>query len=294
MIQYGNLHVDEKYKSSILPNLFYKTWMIPGVTFQDVMSDNNGGWFWHLLTSSGAAVPGTPGRDFTDEAAGDSLVSAVYNNNYQKSKKIYGVQAAAVDFAVAEEHLALATNEVGEGKNLSGLGALITEGTAAASTEAITEDNFMTEVLAVRGEVVKAKATADVVLCSPDFFATMLAAAGNKYLPTTNELVIAAAGGGQVGEYLGMLWIECNGLASTADVKYYDYSGTLKTVTAATLANVDFIMYDHNAFGSGDNFTMARIVDSENFAGSKAQVEDNVAFRVLESAAVRVRSHSAA
>ena len=68
-IKYGDLHVDEKYKSTILPNLFYKTWMIPGVTFQDVTSDNNGGWFWHKLTSTGAAAPGTPGRDFNDEAA---------------------------------------------------------------------------------------------------------------------------------------------------------------------------------------------------------------------------------
>lgn len=291
-IKYGNLHVDEKYKSTILPNLFYKTWLIPGVTFQDVTSDNNGGWFWHKLTSTGAAAPGTPGRDFNDEAAADTLVSAVYNNNYQKSKKIYGVQAAAVEFAVAEEHLALATNEVAEGKNLSGLGALITEGTAAASNEEITAENFTAEVVAVRSEVVKAKGTADVMLCSPDFFATMLTAAGSKFLPVTNEKVIAAAGGGQVGSYLGMLWIECNGLASTEDVKYYDHTGALKTVTAANLAKVDFIMYDHNAFGAGDNFTMARIVDSENFAGSKAQVEDNVAFRVLESAAVRVRSHA--
>ena len=51
-------------------------------------------------------------------------------------------------------------------------------------------------------------------------------------------------------------------------------------------------MYDHNAFGVGDNFTMARLKDSENFAGVKAQAEDNTAFRVLESGAVRVRKHA--
>lgn len=291
-IKYGNLHVDEKYKSAILPNLFYRTWLVPGVTFQDVSTDSAGAWFWHKLTSTGPAAPGIPGRDFNDEAAADTLVQATFNNNFQKSKKIYGVQAAAVAIPVANEHLALAINEVAEGKNLSGLACLITEGTASATTTAITKSNFEDMVLAERQKVVEAKGTADTVLCSPAFFAAMLGWAGTKYVPSTNEKLIAAAAGGQVGSYLGMNWIECNGFANNADIKYYDFSGTLKTVAAADLAEVDFVMYDHNALGCGDNFTMARLRDSERFAGTLAQTEDNVAFKVLESAVVRVRKHA--
>lgn len=30
-IQYGSLYVDEQYKATVLPNLFYKTWLVPGV-----------------------------------------------------------------------------------------------------------------------------------------------------------------------------------------------------------------------------------------------------------------------
>ena len=52
-------------------------------------------------------------------------------------------------------------------------------------------------------------------------------------------------------------------------------------------------MYDHNAFAAGDNFTMARLKDSELFSGVKAQGEDNAAFRVLEPGAVRIRKHVA-
>ena len=33
-IQYGSLYVDEQYKATVLPNLFYKTWLVPGVTYQ--------------------------------------------------------------------------------------------------------------------------------------------------------------------------------------------------------------------------------------------------------------------
>ena len=293
-IKYGNLHVDEKYKPVVLPNLFYRTWMVPGVTFQDVSSDTNGAWFWNKLNSSGAAEPGTPGRDFNDEAAADTLVQATFNNNFQRSKKIYGVQAAAVAMPVANEHLGLAINEVAEGKNLSGLACLITEGTVSAKTTAITKANFDEEVLAERQAVVEAKGTADTVLCSPAFFATMLSFAGTKYIPSTNEKLLAAAAGGQVGSYLGMNWIEVNGFSHKKEIKYYDYAGTLKTVTAADLALVDFIMYDHNAFGAGDNFTMARLRDSERFAGVLAQTEDNAALRVLEAGVVRVRKHAAA
>ena len=291
-IKYGKLHVDEKYKPVVLPNLFYKTWMVPGVTFQDVSSDNNGAWFWHKLVSSGAAEPGSPGRDFNDEAAADTLVQATFNNNFQKSKKIYGVQAAAVAMPVANEHLGLAINEVAEGKNMSGLACLITEGTVSNTTTAITKSNFDDQVLAERKAIVEAKGTADTVLCSPAFFASMLGWAGTKYTPSTNEKLIAAAAGGQVGSYLGMNWIEVNGFANKTAIKYYDYSGALKTVAAADLALVDFIMYDHNALGAGDNFTMARLRDSERFAGVLAQTEDNVALKVLESAVVRVRKHA--
>ena len=218
-IQYGSLYVDEQYKATVLPNLFYKTWLVPGMTYQDVMVDGAGGCYWHKLTSTAASV-GTPGRDFTDTAAADTLVQAVFNNNIHASKKIYGV------------------------------------------------------------------------LCSPDFFATMLEFAGEKYIPTSNEMLLAAAAGGQVGSFMGFTWIEVNGFASSADLAYYPHGGTKASVTAANLAKVEFIMYDPNAFGVGDNFSIVRMVDSELFAGTKAQVEENAALRVLDAAQVHVKSYA--
>ena len=54
---------------------------------------------------------GTPGRDFTDENSSDTLIPIVLNNNYMKSKKVYGVQAAAVNTKLANESLSIATQE---------------------------------------------------------------------------------------------------------------------------------------------------------------------------------------
>ena len=122
----------------------------------------------------------------------------------------------------------------------------------------------------------------------------MLEFAGEKYIPTSNEMLLAAAAGGQVGSFMGFTWIEVNGFASSADLAYYPHGGTKASVTAANLAKVEFIMYDPNAFGVGDNFSIVRMVDSELFAGTKAQVEENAALRVLDAAQVHVKSYASA
>ena len=291
-IQYGNLHVDERYLRTLAPNLFYRSWLVPGITYQDVITDGEGGVYWHKLTSTAVAV-GTPGRDFSDVAAADTLIPAIYNNNYQSSKKIYGVQAAAVDFAIGEEYLALAVNEIGESRNQSGLACLISEGTTSGTTTAITASNFKAQFLAERTAIVEAKGTPDVVLCSPSFFATMLDYAGAQFLPASNEDILRAARGGQVGDFMGLRWVEVPGFSASADAEYYNYSGSKVTVDDSTVLNkVDFIVYDSKFFGCGDNFSVARIIDSENFAGTKAQAELNTAFRVIDGGQVRIRKHA--
>ena len=93
-------------------------------------------------------------------------------------------------FPIAEEHLALATREVAEAKNQCALACLISEGTASTNTTKTTAANFKAQVLAERKAMVKAKANPTIVLCSPDFFATMLEFAGEKYIPTSNEMLL--------------------------------------------------------------------------------------------------------
>lgn len=71
--------------------------------------------------------------------------------------------------------------------------------------------------------------------------------------------------------------------------KYYDYAGVLQTVN---LTEVDFIMYDFNAFSIVDNLESIRLKDSENFTGTLAQVEFNSGYRVTTKAKVAVRKHA--
>ena len=90
-VLYGNQNVDEKYSSAIEPNLYSDTVLIPGVTYSDkYQTGPAGGIYVHKIDSGNEVEPGTPGRDFSDEAAKDELIPIVFNNNFQKSRKIYG------------------------------------------------------------------------------------------------------------------------------------------------------------------------------------------------------------
>ena len=283
---YGNLNVDEKYSGLLEPNLYYPSFFIDGKTFTSKYETGPaGGIFVHKLATS-TATPGTPGRDFSDEATSDTLVPIVLNNNYQKSKKIYGVQASAVDIDLANEQLSIATQEVAEGMQISGLACLATEaGATASTTSALTTANIKKVVLADRKVIVSNKGRADVLAMSPAAFATLLEATGAEFTPERNEFANA---NGQMGKWLGFDVYEVPALAETNGV-YYNSAGSK---TTASFSGVDYIMYNHEALSIIPNFDVARIVDSENFNGAKAQVELNVGFKVTSPVQVLKKSHS--
>ena len=285
-IKYGNLNVDEKYSGILEPNLYFDSILVPGVTYTDkYQTGPAGGIYVHKLDTTAVTV-GTPGRDFTDEASSDTLIPILLNNNYMKSKKIYGVQAAAVDFDIANEQLATATQEIKESRQQSALGCLVQEGTTSTVKTAITA-NAVNAVLDEAAQIKKGKA--NVVLCSPDFYALVLKENGKDFTPVKNDEVAAT---GAIGDMYGFTWIRAAGLGEQ-EAKYYDSTGTLKTVALSKTTPVDFILYNSEALSIVDNLESYRIVDSENFTGSKAQVEINTGMKVTTPALVRVRTHTA-
>ena len=292
-IKYGNLNVDEKYSGILEPNLYFDSILVPGVTYTDkYQTGPAGGIYVHKLDTTAVTV-GTPGRDFTDEASSDTLIPILLNNNYMKSKKIYGVQAAAVDFDLANEQLSTATQEIKESRQQSALGCLVNEGTKS-NGDAITA-NAVDAVLDEAAKIKKGKA--NVVLCSPDFYALVLKENGKDFTPAKNDEVAAT---GAIGDLYGFTWIRAAGLGE-AEAKYYDSTGTLKTValhkaptTSVDGSAVDFILYNSETLSIIDNLESFRIVDSENFTGSKAQAELNTGMKVTTPALARVRTHTIA
>lgn len=283
-VKYGNLNVDEKYSSAIEPNLYSDTVLIPGVTYtQKYQEGPAGGIFVHKLDGGNEVVPGTPGRDFTDETAKDDLIPIVFNNNFQKSRKIYGVQSAAVSFALAEEYLADALNMTKEGRQYSGLACMVQEGTVSSNTTAVTDSTAVEVLTSLRKQIKDNKGKANFAMVSTDIYAMLLKLLG---LATVMDPAIVS---GELLKRFGLSILECNSF-DKEDAKYYDSTGTLKTVD---LTDVEMIVGYNEAVSILDNFEMYRLIDSENFAGSKAQVEYNTAFKVNSPKQLIIKKKSA-
>ncbi len=283
MAKYGNQYVDEQYIKAIEPNLYTDEVLIPGVTFStDIVEGPAGGYYAHKLDDGNEVTPGKPGRDFDDEAAEDDLIQVSYNNNFQKSRKIYGVQAAAVKFNAGEEYLANALNVTKQGRRYSAIACMVNEGTLYGDTTPTTKENVVDKITNLRKAVKDNYGQANFLLTNTNVYAICLQVLGLK--STDDPAVISA----QLIKRFGLSIIECNSF-DRKGVKYYDYSGELKTVD---LDNVEMICGYNEAFKLDDNFAVYRLIDSENFAGSKAQVEYNTAVRVVSPVQIIVKKVS--
>lgn len=269
-MEYGGYNVNERYSPIVEPNFYFDAVFQPGLTFSDQHqgeAQGAGAVKIFKLAAKSAKEPKTPGSDFSHEKGGNELIPLLLNNLQQESTKIYNVQAEAVPYDMADAHLSQSVQVCREGWQLSGLACLAHEGTAMGDTEAITKENIIEKIIAGRKTIRKQKASANVILASVETYSTMLEIAGDKFTPVTNDEIIKT---GQMGYYLGMLWVECNMLDLSSEAKYYDYAGALQT---EDLSKVEYIMYDWRGFHIVDLLDMARLKDSESFNGTLAQVE---------------------
>lgn len=286
-MNYGSMNVNENYSKIVEPNLYFDAVFQPGKTYNDqFQGDANSGLVKvYKLGSDGVQDPQTPASDFNHTNAENELIDVRLNNAQRKSKKIYKVQANAVPFAMAESYLSVAVTDCKEGWQASGLACLAHEGVLLSDMAEITTANIKSKVISARKQARKGKAVPNVVMASVDVYSTMLEAAGDQYTPVANDAMVSS---GQVGKWLGMLWVECNEMILTS-AKYYDYAGTLQT---EDLSDIDFIMYDWRAFSLVDNLEEIRVVDSTDFVGSLAQVEINSGYRVTTKEKVVIKKHS--
>lgn len=283
-ILYGEQNVDTKFSAGIEPNLYSDTVLIPGVTYTDKYQLGPAGQIMvHKIDSGVEVEPGTPGRDFDDEKAKDELIPITFNNNYQKSRKIYGVQANAVQFATAEEYLADALNMTKQGRQYSGLACMVDEGTDFGNTDVVTEESAINCLIAIRQKVKDNKGKANFAMVSTGIYASLLKKLG---LATIMDPAVQS---GELMKRFGLSIIECNSFDKTK-AKFYNNAGTLKTID---LTAVDYIVGYNEAVSILDNFETYRLRDSENFSGTKAQVEYNTAFKVNSPKQLIIKKHGA-
>lgn len=283
-IQYNSQYVDEKYLPILEPNLYTDTVIIPGVTYTDkYVTGPAGQLFVHKLTKGAVITPGAPGRDFTDVAAADTLIAIQLNNNFQKSTKIYGVQANAVAFNMGESYMQMSVETVRESRQYSALACLVHEGTADADTTAIaTGAAAVAKLIDLRKAIKDNHGRANYAMVSTEIYALLLSELGLR------EVYDPAIRTAEMMNRFGLRIMECNSF-DLAAAKYIDYTGTTQTVD---LSKVEFIVGYNEAFSIVPNLEAMRMKDSEHFIGTLAQVEMNMAFRVTSPDQVIVKSHA--
>lgn len=225
-----------------------------------------------------------PGSNFSDKDYKNTVININCNNAFQYSQKVPAYFEATMPTSVKMNQTLRTTENVRIGRQKAGLAALVHGGTESENSEAITVENFKEEFLKDRKALVDKFAKPNVAITSTEVYNIMLKLAGTEFTPSTNENVVTT---GQVGYWMGILWIEAPLLGGS--LSFLNESGSEETVDTA---NIDYILYDYKAYSIIDKLTMLRVIDSEEFAGSKIQEEIDTGFKVTNPDCVLVRKNA--
>lgn len=293
-------YLDEKYSPKIVETLRSNTFLIPGTTYNaDYQgdADNAISVTYHVPSADPVATTAV-GGDYSAGEFGDGLVTVNICNAYRKSTKIRNVTAASVSYAHALQVVQETTEDVREGRDLGAIAALVNGSTVETlaeakayvgdSTIAAAPDLDSTNVKGITlGLITKlkvAKARPSVILASPLWTASILAAhvgSASPFTPETNEEMIRA---GSIGRYLGCSVIENQQLnvAGNSAVALNTAIGTAIS-GGVDLSKIQVVVYDARFFAFLNHVTDGRIVDAISFAGSLCNIEDNCGMKVLRS-----------
>ena len=283
----GQINGDERYSAIVEPNLYSNAIFQPGVTYTDKYEVADA--FAAKVAKVGVgdyADPSTGVGDYSHENASDELITIPYNNCFKESKKMYNIQMQSVSYNMGEENLAVAIQKVRVRKDRAGVACLVHEGTVSSIKDASTATTIKANVLAVKKELLDDDANPTVAICSNEFYTTMVSVANNEFTSDVKNFVSQE---GQVGRWLGILWIPTS-ILNLANSKYYDNTGVLQTVD---FSNKEFIMYDADAFSILGNVTDNGLYDGHPaFNGVAAQCELYAGFKLTNPKRARVKETS--
>jgi hypothetical protein len=261
--------VDDRFSALVEPNLFDQNVFQPGITFTDKYTLGAAGQiFIHKLGKVTVTV-GEPGQDFSDTNTADQTIAITLNKAFRRSEKIYGATAAAVAYPVAAAHLEQALADVREAWNREAVLQILRDKTdqstgagigpaSVLGQSALTKENIYKSIVDDRGLLVANKARPNALIVSPATYALLLQ---SEEFVRASDLARETAANGIVGSVAGLLVVEYSGI------------GADMPVNPNANRKVEYIMLDSDAFSIVTNVEVLRLVDSERFSGSLAQVE---------------------
>jgi hypothetical protein len=277
--------VDDRFSALVEPNLFDNNVFQPGVTFTDKYTLGAAGQiFIHKLGKVQVQVS-EPGVEFLDTNTEDSIIAITLNKSFRRSERIFGATAASVAYPIAAAHLEQALADVRESWNKEAARILVTEkfpnetlvgpGSVLGQT-ALDKEKIYKSIVDDRAALVAAGANPDALIVSPATYALLLQ---SEEFVRASDLAFQTAASGQVGRVAGLNVFEYQGLPTGIDLG------------GVGLRDVEYIMYDHDAFSIVTNVEVLRIIDSERINGVLCQVEVNSGMKLTnpERALIKVK-----
>jgi hypothetical protein len=272
--------VDDRFSALVEPNLFDNNVFQPNITFTDKYFLGSAGQIFIHRLSKVTVTPGEPGQLFDDTNTADQVIQITLDKAFRRSERIFGATAAAVSYPIAAAHLEQAMADIRESWNRTAalelykgkFQAAPASGTATGPAAsgggtALTKANIYENVVNDRAVLVNQGATPNVLLVTPAVYALLLQ---NEDFIRASDLGHTVMATGAVGMIAGLMVFEYQGLPQS------------QTLSAETVS-VEYIMYDFDAFSILTNVEVMRLIDSERFNGSLAQVEIVSGYKVTNA-----------
>lgn len=280
----NGVNVAEEYSKVVEPNLYPDSTLVPGVTFNPHTLEGAGGRYIPKVTKGGVVDPTLPGQDYDFSNASDELIQIVANNSITPSKRIRNAQMASVSYPIVEENLStLVSGSVKPSFNAQGIACLVNEGTVLADTSAITATNVKAYLINLRKQLRDKGANGNVLIVNTEIYSTILQAAGADFDNEVKNMINMEGG---IGKWLGWVIIESNIFSLVTEGKYYDYTGTLKTVD---FTKIELVAYDWQKFYVDTLIEMLKVQDATTFNGVEIVSEFINGYRVSDKDCVLVK-----
>ena len=284
-------NVDDKYSPLVEPNLFAGNAFQPGISFTDKYQLGSAGQIIVHKPSIDVISPTAPGADFSHVINQDSLITISLDKQWNRSRKIYNATAASVAYPIAAAEMELAVKEVKEGFNVEALKTLayttgITVSANITTLTATDGSDIYDQIIADRQVLRLKKAHPDTLIASPVTYSKLLKSPEFQRVGTIGDNTIA---NGVVGRIAGMNVIEYENV----NTMFAD-SDTIGGITwVAADDDVEYFMYEKDAFSIVTSVNLVRVIDHPDFNGTLAQVETVSGFKVTNTERVLVKLHDA-
>lgn len=240
---------------------------VDGISYTSEHDVTDAGEIAVVLGSVDSIDPTVPGADFSSSAYANNVKTIACNNSFKDSVKCPGYFQNTTPLDILMEKTLQVAESCRIGRQRSILGAI---GYTLTSDEKGTRSasGIETDIATARKALRKKGARPNVLLMSVDAYSELLVAAGSKFTPVTNEEIVST---GRIGIYNGMYVFEVPFMGESGQsVKWYDASGTLRTVDVSAYS---FIAYQGDKLWVVDKLTGLRQKEAEGFFGSLVQCE---------------------